>query len=98
MAKEQEADLQWASAIHEPPVKACSCMIQSRRNVAPSFTNLHKWGKRIAPSCDLCGGGPGKVGHILNHFPVALKDHRYTHRHNSVLTVLKDAFEKHLRI
>ena len=55
-------------------------LIKSLYDVLPSPTNLHIWGKRETPNCQLCAR-KGSLQHILSSCPKALGDGRYRWRH-----------------
>ena len=56
----------------------------------PTFTNLHKWGKRLSGNCPLCSC-KGTLLHILNNCNHMLD--RYLWRHNNIIRILISAFE-----
>lgn len=91
---EQQADAYWASLLYDLPQNVCSWMVRSVIDVAPSFSNLKKWGVIVSPECDLCSAHNGTLGHIINACPVALKSNRFTWRHNSVLSHLSKQLSK----
>ena len=68
--------------------------LKSVYDVLSSPTNLATWGITEDPNCSLCGR-PANLDHILTSCQVALKDGRYTWRHNQVLAVLAEALEKY---
>ena len=51
--------------------------------------NLCRWKIQSDPSCLLCHTRPCTVHHILNCFPTALNQERYTWHHESILTLSK---------
>ena len=56
-------------------------------DVLPSPTNLHIWGKRETPNCQLCAR-KGSLQDILSSCPKALVDGRYRWRHDQALKVI----------
>ena len=54
-------------------------------NSLNSPDNLVRWGKRKMGSCPLCSCPGGTLAHIVNFCPTALKQGRFTWRHDSVL-------------
>ncbi|XP_071145089.1 uncharacterized protein [Mytilus edulis] len=60
-------------------------MKQQVYDVLPSPSNLYTWGLIEDPTCTLCKDKPASLQHVLSACPVALKDGRYTWRHDSVL-------------
>ena len=65
-------------------------------DVLPSPTNLHIWGKRETPNCQLCAR-KGSLQHILSSCPKALVDGRYRWRHNQALKVIANEVTKAMR-
>ena len=61
-------------------LKACS-------NGLNTPDNLKRWGIRKTDKCELCKNR-SNLEHILNWCPKALKEGRFTWRHNSVLSYL----------
>lgn len=57
------------------------------------LTKLATWTIRNDPNCNFCGRH-GNLEHILTSCSLALKDRRYRWRHDKVLFVLADVFEK----
>ncbi|XP_052674360.1 uncharacterized protein LOC128156311 [Crassostrea angulata] len=68
-------------------------LLRSEYDVLPSPTNLAVWGLSDDPNCKLCGK-PTNFEHILSSCSVALSEGRYTWRHDQILSVLADSFEK----
>jgi len=57
--------------------------------VLPTAANLKRWGRAQDPSCPLCASGqPQTNKHVLSNCSCATALHRYTVRHNSVLSLL----------
>ena len=50
----------------------------------PNNSNLHRWGKIEAASCDLCSERQTQR-HMLSNCSVAVEEGRYTWRHDSIL-------------
>ena len=71
-------------------------LIKSVYDVLPSPTNLHIWGKRETPNCQLCAR-KGSLQHILSSCPKALGDGRYRRRHNQALKVIVNEVTKAMR-
>jgi hypothetical protein len=59
--------------------------------------NLARWGLAPDLGCVECGAARATLGHILSSCPVALRDGRYTWRHNRVLAVLARGVEEVLK-
>ena len=54
-----------------------------------------RWGIRKTNKCELCKN-PSNLQHILNWCPKALKEGRFTWRHNSVLSYLTTSLKKNI--
>ena len=65
-------------------------------DVLPSPTNLHIWGKRETPNCQLCAR-KGSLQHILSSCPKALGDGRYRWHHDQALKVITNEVTKAMR-
>ncbi|XP_076113419.1 uncharacterized protein LOC143081070 [Mytilus galloprovincialis] len=65
-----------------------SFLLRSVYDVLPSPSNLYTWGLIEDPTCTLCKDKPASLQHVLSACPVALKDERYTWRHDSVLKTI----------
>ena len=64
--------------------------------VLPNPTNLHIWGKRETPNCQLCAR-KGSLQHILSSCPKALDDGRYRWSHDHALKVMANEVTKAMR-
>ena len=82
---EEKENMTWQSIIRNVPRGVLSFALNSATNTLPTPDNLRRWGKRNVSKCPLCGNN-GTLEHILNFCPVALKQGRFTWRHNSVLS------------
>ena len=71
-------------------------LIKSVYDVLPSPTNLHIWGKRETPNCQLCAR-KGSLQHILSSCPKALGDGWYRCRHDRALKVIANEVTKAMR-
>ena len=71
-------------------------LFKSVYDVLPSPTNLHIWGKRETPNCQLCAK-KGSLQHILSSCPKALGDGRYRWRHDQALKVIANEVTKAMR-
>ena len=57
---------------------------------------LKLWGLKSASNCPLCGASICSLHHILSNCTVALRDERYTWRHNSVLFEIQQVIHNHI--
>ena len=82
-------DLSWQQLIHNWSDAELRFALQATTDTAPTATNLHRWGlSQVDPACILCGK-PATLRHILNGCSVALRQGRFTWRHNSVLSAIE---------
>ena len=91
----------WKSFANNIPKGVLSFALKASSNGLNTPDNLKRWGIRKTNKCDLCGN-PSNLQHILNWCPKALKEGRFTWRHNSVLyhfaTTLKEKAPDNLEI
>ena len=68
------------------PQELLKFLLNSTHNVLPTSDNLRRWGKTVVDlKCCLCGFPNPTLKHILNGCSMALKQGRYTWRHDSIL-------------
>ena len=62
----------------------------------PSQANLHLWGKKPSPTCQLC---PERqtLQHVLNHCSTAVEMRRYNERHDDILASYYSFASTHLQ-
>ena len=85
------ADFSWTKLIYGTSDGVLRFLLNSTTNTLPTPDNLRRWGvSRVEPSCPLCHGAC-TLRHILTGCPVALRQGRYTWRHDSVLSAIRDA-------
>ena len=93
-----KADLSWNSLIYTLPQELVKFLLNSTHNVLPTADNLKRWGKAIVDmKCALCGFNNPTLKHTLNGCPMALKQGRYTWRHDSILLCLVGELQTFLR-
>ena len=81
-----KADLSWNSLIYSIPQELLKFLLNSTHNVLPTSDNLRRWGKTVVDlKCCLCGFSNPTLKHILNGCSTALKQGRFTWRHDSIL-------------
>ena len=93
-------DLSWNSLIYGPGPKLMSFVMNAAINSLPTRDMLCLWGYTKDDHCPLCNRkAKQSLGHILAGCPVALRQKRFTFRHDSVLAtllpILKERIEKH---
>ena len=69
-------------------------LISASLNIAPSNTNLSKWGKVVSSKCKLCDASVCTVARVLACCSISLKAYRFTWRHNSVLLAIAKFIRK----
>ena len=74
-----------------------SFILRAVYDVLPSPSNLCRWGLRSDPGCTLCGGPVANLEHVLSSCQSALRDGRYTWRHDQVLRILAEELENKRR-
>jgi hypothetical protein len=57
---------------------------------------MHLWGYKSVMSCCLCGAEKCTLHHIISECNFALKDNRFTWRHDSVLSLINQALKEHV--
>ena len=87
--EDMAANRDWTSQIFGMSPKLLAFTLNAQANTLPSPSNLRRWGFHVSTHhCVLCGKLGVTAKHTLSHCPVALKDGRYTWRHNNVLRTL----------
>ena len=81
-----KADLSWNPLIYSIPQELLKFLLNSTNNVLPTSDNLRRWGKTVVDlKCCLRGFSNPILKHILNGCSMALKQGRYTWRHDSTM-------------
>ena len=83
----EQSDLNWRSIIYDLPKGVLSFAVRSSIDFLPTLSNLKTWGKRSNARCPLCKNKE-TLHHILNNCSEALKQGRYTWRHDSILNYI----------
>ena len=93
-----KADLSWNSLIYSIPQELFKFCLNSTHNVLPTSDNLRRWGKTVVDlKCCLCGYSKPTLKHVLNGCTMALKQGRYTWRHDSILLLLVEELQSCLK-
>ena len=82
---DEKENVFWKSFANNIPKGVLSFTLKACSNGLNTPDNLKRWGIRKINKCELCGN-PSSLKHILNWCPKALKEGRFTWRHNSVLS------------
>ena len=82
---EEEESVTWQSIARNLPRNVLSFATRLATNSLASPDNLKRWGKRKMGVCPLCSSLSCTLAHISNMCTVALKQGRFTWRHDSVL-------------
>ena len=91
---EENKNITWQSVARKMPRNVMTFATRICTNSLPSPDNLKRWGKRKVSNCPLCKNPYGTLAHIVNWCPIALKQQRFTWRHNSVLLHLTKEVKK----
>ena len=87
------SDIHWYDMIYDLNESVVSFRLNAISNALPSPYNLQKWGLKGQGKCQLCNKRAATAAHILSNCYVAVRQGRYTWRHNSVLAMFsKDLF------
>jgi hypothetical protein len=92
----QPLNLSWNKLISTRFPKLVSHTLNSYINSLPTPTLLKLWKKISLATCPLCKGPKCTLMHILSMCDAALKQKRYSWRHDSVLFTLEPALQKHI--
>ena len=86
----------WAEVVQQTPDTLMRFAMNSVTDTLPHNANLHLWGKKPSPACQLC---PEKqtLHHVLNHCSTALEKRRYNKRHDDILASLYSFASCHLK-
>ena len=80
-------DFSWKTLLGLPPNLLSFCL-GATYDTLPSPSNLHRWHLSPETSCFLCKKNICTTAHVLGACKVALKQGRYTYRHDSVLEMV----------
>jgi hypothetical protein len=86
--------LDWNEQIKFSSSEEIKFVMDNQCGLCPSPSNLIKWGYKVSASCGLCKKKSATTLHILNNCVVALRQGRYTWRHDNVLRVLQLKLKK----
>ena len=91
-------DLSWNRLLYRMSARDIKFLLQGTLQIAPSPAYLKTIGKLASATCPLCTTHRGSFRHIESYCLAALKQGRYTWRHNEVLRILHFAAGKRARM
>ena len=89
-------DFSWQKLIWSSNTKLISFVLNATVNWVRTPDLLQLWGFKTSACCKLCPSEKCTLHHILFNCPTALKQKRYTWRHDSVLYHIKAALTLHI--
>ena len=88
-----EHDLSWKEMIYDISEQVLSFKLNATAMTLPSLSNLRRWGIKKVGKCPLCGKLNVTAAHVLSNCRVALRQRRYTWRHDNILAAIaKDVY------
>ena len=88
------SDIHWYDMIYDLNESVVSFRLNAISNALPSPYNVQKWGLKSQGKYHLCNKRAATAAHILGNCYVAVRQGRYTWRHDSVLALIsKDLFD-----
>ena len=90
-------DLSWKTLLGMPSSLLSFCL-NATYGTLPSPSNLKRWQITTESSCFLCQKIVCTTAHILGACQIALKQQRFTYRHDTVLSVLVSTLVKFLSL
>ena len=75
---------------------ALKFLVGSTYDVLPTPVNLKRWGKVTSAGCPECSAAECSLEHVLSACPAALRDGRYTWRHDRVLAIIMKVVQQGL--
>ena len=91
---EEKENGTWRSIKRKMPRSRIAFATRLGTNSLPSPDNLKRWGKRKISTCPLNKNPSGTLAHIVNICSVALKQQRFTWRHDSILQHITSEIKK----
>ena len=83
--KIMESDITWKDMIYDLSDDIISFRVNAISRSLPCPSNLRRWGIKSQGKCPLCHKHNATAGHILSNCYHALREGRYTWRHDNVL-------------
>ena len=89
----EEENCVWSRIINGLPAGQLSFILRACSDTLPTPLNLGRWKIRLQANCPLCQSQEATVRHILNGCPTALKEGRYTWRHDRIFLHLTQSLQ-----
>ena len=89
-------DLSWQNLIYGPGPRLVAFVLNSMINSVCTPDMRKLWGYTKSASCHLCDHPQCTLHHIIANCPFALKQKRYTWRHDSVLKTIQLSLIRHI--
>lgn len=83
--------LQWRAFLYEWTPEMVKFYGNALQGTLPSPSNLARWNITPENACSLCNFSPASALHILAGCPKALKEGRFTWRHDKVLVIIRES-------
>ena len=87
----------WANVVQLMLDTLMCFAMNSVTDTLPHNANLHLWGKKTSPNCQLCPERQHLLHHVLNHCSTVLQKRRYNERHDDILSSLYSFASCHLK-
>ena len=78
-------DISWKEMVFDLSEHVLSFRLNAIAMTLPSWSNLNRWGIKRGGKCPLCLTPNATAGHVSNNCVIALRQGRYTWRHDNVL-------------
>ena len=85
----------WQRLMFALPAGQLSFLIKASIDCLPTPTSLARWNMKVSPSCPLCQQNSCTTKHVLSCCNTALKQGRYTWRHDRALQIIADFIKNH---
>ena len=86
-AEQEKCDPNWKSTLFNLPKGTMKFLLNSFINTLPTQDNLKLWSKTFSDKCHLCKNKDSSL-HCLNGCKIALRQGRFTWRHDNIITYI----------
>ena len=83
-----EHDMTWKEMVFDLSEQVLSFRLNAIAMTLPSWSNLNRWGIKRGGRCPLCYKPHATAAHVSNNCAVALRQGRYTWRHDNVVATI----------